>query len=279
MLAPPISNTSKGPWSAAVSDLATGIAKWRFWMFLSWEDLRTTYHRSFFGMLWVTMAFGLFVGVKIFIFIPLIRGGGGGGEISSTYYSLHLMLGFFAWTFVQNVFNSAPSVFRSNEAFIKNDPLPLSLFVYRLVMRSIINFLLIALVVAVVLFFLKPPLGWFSLLVIPAFVLFVLNAVWVTLLFGIICTRWRDIGHLIQTIMRLMLFLVPVIWIPSQMGEAWTYLQYNPFAHFVIIMRAPLMGPELHPVSWMVVGGVTILGWLVTLPVFARFRRRVVFWF
>ena len=40
------------------------------------------------------------------------------------------------------------------------------------------------------------PLNWTALLVIPAIGLFVLNAVWVTIVFGVLSTRFRDIGEL-----------------------------------------------------------------------------------
>ena len=44
----------------------------RFWLGFAWEDIKTSYRRTFFGVLWITITFLAFVGVKALIFMPII---------------------------------------------------------------------------------------------------------------------------------------------------------------------------------------------------------------
>ena len=45
-----------------------------------------------------------------------------------------------------------------------------------------------------------------ALLVFPAFALYILNSVWVAIVFGILSTRFRDIGQLLTTSVQLVFF-------------------------------------------------------------------------
>lgn len=274
--------------SAALADMANGLARWRLWLALAWEDIRTSYKRSVFGVMWITLSFAMFVGVKLAIFIPIFKG------VDPGEFSAYLAIGFFVWQFLSMTVTTAPQVFTSSENWIKNDPLPLSLYVYRAITRHMFSFALTAIVVAAALAILTatghadPPPGeepkwgvtWTAWLVIPATAAFVLNALWVKLFFGVVCTRYRDIGHLIQAVMRVMFFLSPIFWMPQQMGEqVMAILWWNPLAHFIWILRTPLMYGDPAIESWIFVGVVTLVGWCLAFAAFALYRRRIVFWF
>ena len=103
-------------------------------------------------------------------------------------------------------------MFVANEGLIKQLPTPLSVHVYRLVWRQMILFahnIVIYLVVAIIF---PKPWSWADLSVIPALGLIVLNCVWVSLCFGILATRYRDIGPLLFSIVQLLFFMTPIIW-------------------------------------------------------------------
>ncbi len=260
--------------SSGCNDLYRGLRRWRLWSAFAWEELTATYRRSIFGVLWVSLSFGIFIAVKILIFGPLV------GRFDTTYYAAYLAIGFFAWQFMVQIVSGAPNTFLSAENWIRNDPLPLSVFAYRGVLRSLFDLVLTGLVLLAVLVYLGTPVGWMSLLAFPALLLFLLNAIWIKLLLGVICTRFRDIGHLVQTTMRVMFFLTPILWLPEQMPERlMQYLWWNPFAHFIWILRTPVLENLPATDSWIFALTVTGLGWIVTLVVFGLFRRRVVFWF
>ena len=79
-----------------------------------------------------------------------------------------------------------------------------------------------------------------------------LNAVWVGLLLGLLCARFRDIPPMITNLVQVALFLTPIMWKKEMLGRyEWTHADLNPFHHFIEIVRAPLLGQAFRGrLSW-----------------------------
>lgn len=258
----------------AIQDIQSGAQRWRLWTALAWEDIKSTYRRSLIGVLWVSLSFATFVAVKILIFGSMF------GTATDAYYGAYLLLGFFSWQFMSQVVSTGPSVFTRSENWITNDPIPLSVYVYQNVVRSLFDLCLTALVVIGGLVFWG--IEWHSLswLALAALALYALNAFWISLLLAMLCTRYRDFQHLISTIMRVMFFVTPIFWIPEQLGsQTMAVLWWNPFAQFMWILRSPILDQTFNPENWIYVGLVTVFGWSITIFTYGLFRRRIVFWF
>ncbi|MEM6899498.1 MAG: ABC transporter permease [Pseudomonadota bacterium] len=240
---------------------------------MSWEEFKRTYSRSLLGFLWVTLSFAGFVFVKLLVFSSILP------TPDQTYYNAYLVSGFFIWQFITTTVTSAPSVFLNSQAWIKNDALPLTLYVYKSVAREAYNLMLTAVVVAAAFTYIGFRPGPHVWMVIPALFLILLNAVWVKILLGVIGTRHRDVEHFVRAVMFSMLFLVPIFWLPEQIGALYDYLWWNPLLHFMQIFRNPLIDAQIDLQYWIFAISFTCLGIAVTLVVFAAARRRIVFWF
>ena len=67
--------------------------------------------------------------------------------------------------------------------------------------------------------------------------------------------------------MRIAFLATPIIWLPAERGAGGimgAFLTYNPFYHYLDIVRAPLLGHVVTPMSVQVVAGVTVTGIVVT---------------
>ena len=95
---------------------------------------------------------------------------------------------------------------------------------------------------------------------------------------GILCTRFRDAAHLVQSIMNVALFLTPILYFPSQVGSKAFILNWNPFTHYIAIIRDPIIYGTQPILSWTVVVSMTIIGWILAIILLHIFRKRVVFW-
>lgn len=258
----------------AITDMKNGLNMWRIWTSLSYDELKRTYSRSIFGFLWITLTFAAFIFVKLIIFSSILD------NPDEQYYNAYLASGFYIWQYISLSVISAPRVFVNSESWIKNDPLPLSLYVYKQVMREIYNLLFSALVVVAAFMYIKYTVDLSSFQSLPALLIIIFNAVWVKYVLGVICTRYRDIDHLVKAIFTAMLFLAPIFWLPSQISpKLLNILWWNPIFHFMEIFRAPLLGDPVAPTSWVFVITTTIIGWAAALILYSKFRRRIVFWF
>jgi ABC-2 type transport system permease protein len=127
------------------------------------------------------------------------------------------------------------------------------------------------------------PWVWTDLAVIPAMGLLVLNCVWVSLCFGILSTRYRDIGPLLNSVVQLLFFMTPIIWNEATLQQqgAGAYariVELNPLLHYLDIVRAPLLGADQEWHHWAVVLVLTAVGWTFAAFAMRQYRARVPYW-
>jgi ABC-2 type transport system permease protein len=292
VLTPPASPSSRS-WERAFNDIRDGFEMRQLWAHLGWQDIKQRYRRSVIGPLWITISMGVTaVGLGV-LYAVLFH-----NPIAT--YLPYVVVGFIVWNFINGCLVEGMDTFIVNEGMIKQMPAPLSVYVLRTVWRQVLmlahNIVIYAIILAIFFRYLDQPyimqtggtlhpgLSFGALLAIPAAALIAVNGVWVALLFGIISTRFRDIPQVINSVIQLVFYMTPIIWSPdtlfTKQGAGWAKLvfQLNPLYHFVQIMRGPLIGQQVSPVSWIVVGAFTIVGWGLALVAMRNYRARVSYW-
>ena len=259
----------------ALSDIIDGARASHLWGRLGWQDIRRRYRRSVLGPFWLTISMGVLVAALGTLYGALF-------DVRAADYVPHLALGFIVWTLISGLITDGCSAFISVESIIKQTNVPLSVHVYRMVWRHfLVLFHNAAIFVVVAALFAVWP-GWTGLLALPGLVLLCLNGIWVGLLLGIVSARFRDVPPIAESVVRILFFVTPIIWMPELMpGRALmlaVVLDFNPFFHFVELVRAPLLGQAPELASWLAVTGITLGGWVVTFALFRNYRRRIAYW-
>ena len=260
----------------AGGDLLDGFHKRELWLHLGWQDIKQKYRRSVLGPFWITIATG----------VTAIAMGGLYSKLFHLELSEHLpyvTLGLIIWNMINAAILEGSDVFIANEGLIKQLPTPLSVHVYRLVWRQMILFGHNIVIYVVIAMIFPKPWSWADLTVFPALLLIVLNCVWVSICFGILATRYRDIGPLLFSLVQLLFFMTPIIWndntLRSQGAGQWSkIIELNPLLHYLDILRAPLLGAEQEMRHWIVVLALTVLGWLFAALDMRQYRARVPYW-
>jgi len=121
-------------------------------------------------------------------------------------------------------------------------------------------------------------LGWSSLLFVPAFLILLVNAQAIGIALGLVCTRFRDVTQIVTSVMQMLMFLTPVFWLPSNLPGRAKYILWNPFAQMLDLLRTPLMGGVAESHNWWGIGVWTAATLVVSSMLFAKYRRRVVYW-
>ena len=263
----------------AVKDLRDGLDNRELWLHLGWQDIKQRYRRSVLGPLWITIATGVTA-----IAMGLLYGELFDQDLHK--FLPYVALGFIFWGFIESSILEGSEIFAKNEGLIKQLPAPVSVHVYRVVWRQLIIFAHNVVIIVIIFIVFPPPFGFSQLLVIPALLLFVLNAVWVSIVFGILSTRFRDIGQLLTTVVRLVFFMTPIIWSAQSLsstkaGESSSRLRIvenNPMFHYLEISRGELLGDHVELYHWLIVLGCTAVGWLMAMFVMRNYRARVAYW-
>jgi lipopolysaccharide transport system permease protein len=255
----------------ALHDIVVGFTGVTLWWTMAWTDIRMRYRRSVLGPFWLTISMGISVLVMGFLYSVLFK-------LDAHEYVPHLTLGLIAWSLVQGVVIEGCTGFILSEHFIKQIRLPYSTFVYRLICRNVIIAAHNAVVyIGVAIWFEITP-SWNMLLFIPGLALVLLNSVWVAMLLGMICTRFRDVPQLVTSLLQVVFFVTPIMWVPKLLGGRASFVNYNPGFHVVELIRAPLLGESPTAMNWLFILVMTVVGWLITFVMFRHYRNRIAFW-
>lgn len=257
-------------------DLREGFSKRELWLHLGWQDIKQRYRRSVLGPFWITIATGATAVAMGLLYSKLFR-------LELSEHLPYVTMGLIVWNLINASILEGADVFIANEGLIKQLPTPLSVHVYRLVWRQMILFAHNIIIFVVIAIIYPKPWNWADLAVIPALGLIVLNCVWVSLCFGILATRYRDIGPLLNSIVQLLFFMTPIIWneatLQAQGAGQWAKIvELNPLLHYLDIVRAPLLGADQELRHWVVVIVLTVIGWTMAALAMKQYRARVPYW-
>lgn len=264
---------SKTRMKTLTKDLSQSLRNPEFWAYSTWLALLTDYRQLRLGLAWTIISplayiFGLgyFYGGML-----------GGGE---NYY-VHLGLGWSLWALTSKMANESTKIFSQHKAYILDGNTRLTDFVLRSMARGWFSFSFTFLVVLVLLV-LDPSVHWLNMLTLLVTIpVLLFNLFWVGTVLALLGARFHDVREFIGTLLLFGFFLTPILWSAQNlpMGTMRGFLaRMNPAFHFIEFVRAPVMGLPVANSSYMVVAGMTIAGWLVTILLYRRYARYVPLW-
>ena len=242
------------------------------WRAFAWDEIQQRYQRSVLGLAWIVISYLFFVGAISLFF-------SGFSKMGAEKFTAYVAIGYPAFLFLIGNMIDGAVVFHSNATWIKSTPLPYSIYVFKSIARSLFPFAIHLVTAFVIMVIAGWTPTWTALLSLPAIFIFLIGAIAVQYLFGLIAARFRDAEHLISTVQRILFFTTPILWVREERGGmVAAFADLNPFTHFINVFRAPLLGDMPRPESWAVVIVTTILFWIFAIFAAARMRHRLPFW-
>jgi ABC-type polysaccharide/polyol phosphate export permease len=253
----------------AIADVSGSLKRLGLAWTLARHDVVARYRGSILGPFWITLSMGLMVlGIGL-LYAKLFRA-------SIDTFLPFVALGLVFFTTMSSIINEGCETFTQARGMLSQTALPVFTFVWRTILRNLINLAHhLIIVVAVLVWFgawrtANLPLALIGLLFL------VLNAGWLSMLAGIVSARFRDIPPVVASIMQFAIFMTPVFWKPDVFPERHAVLVFNPFAHLLEAVRGPLLGEPVPALTWQVLAIMALAGWTGTFLLFARTRRRIV---
>jgi ABC-2 type transport system permease protein/lipopolysaccharide transport system permease protein len=185
--------------------------------------------------------------------------------------------GFLVWGLISGIVLDSCNTFINSANIIKNTNIPFTVFVFRDISKNAFIFLHNVSVLIPIYLLWPEYLTPKTLMAIPGLGLLLVNGVWVTLLLGIVCARYRDVPLIVNNLLQIGMFLTPIFWPPSAVGTRVIVLTLNPLYHALTLVRMPLLGQAPPLSSWLMMLAITITGALFTFAVFSRYRARIAF--
>jgi len=266
----------QGAWRSsipkALEDLVDGASRWRIWTVLAMFDIRARYRRSKLGQFWITLSMAVTICALAIVYSAVFK-------IKLEVYLPLVAVSFIVWGLIASLVTEGATVFIESEGYVRSSPLPKSMFIYRMLARNAMIFGHNLVLVPVVMLVFRIWPTWNTLLFIPAFVLAILNGIWIAIVLGTLCARFRDMPPIIASVIQIAFFVSPVMWERKQLAASHQVIvDWNPFAIFLELLRAPLLGhaPNLH--TWATAVAITLVGYVVAIVFFARYRPRIAYY-
>jgi ABC-type polysaccharide/polyol phosphate export permease len=253
-------------------DIRQGLQDWRVWWLLGIGDIRQRYRRSRMGQFWITLSIAIFIVAIGTVYSTLFKQ-------PIQQYIPYLATTFIVWTLISGIITDSTSAFIQAEGFLRQQALPKSTFILRVLVRNFVSFAhnIIVLPVVFLVFGIFPSWTWFAAL--GGLLLVIVFGFLAGLTCAILCTRFRDLPQIVQNFMQVAFFISPITWQVELLGEEarhWVIL--NPFAAFLRIVSEPLLGrmPDMIAYTSAILS-ILVLA-CVAWPLFSKFRQRIVYW-
>ena len=260
--------------TTASQDLLEGLRRYDLWGRIGFMEIKRRYRRTVIGPFWSTISLAVLIAVMGTV-------GMGLWKQQPAEYVPFLASGMMVWLMLSTMITESCSLFINSQHLFSRIRMDYSILAYALMWRNLIGFFHNLVVYLLVVLIFVPGLLNISILwIFPGLLLIALNSVWLALLLGTACVRFRDIQQFVVTALQISLFVTPVFWPPQLLTGTTRYLfvDFNPLYCFIDVIRAPLLGKSPMLSSYAIILVVTLLGWLATFYLFSCFRKRIAFW-
>lgn len=205
-------------------------------------DIKSKYQSHYLGTAWQFLSPAIQILVYWFVFGIGIRSG---NPIDGVPYLIWLMIGLIPWFFISpTIIQGSNSVF-SKVNMVAKMKFPVSVLPSITIISNSINFIFMMIILGFMLIFYGINPGLY-LLQLPYYIVCTIIFLYaVTLLFSTISTVFRDFQLLLQSLMRMMLYLLPILWDMDKLHGAYIkVLKLNPLYYLIDGYRKTFLAKE-----------------------------------
>lgn len=236
-------------------DFKIALKYFDLYYFLAKQDLKSRFRRSYLGIFWIVihqLAFSLFAG---FIWSRIF-----GIEVKS--FIPFVIIGSVLWSFIYASMVEGCGTFIIAQSYLKQLPLPQSIFIFRTVLVSFF-YLFIGMLTAIFMLLVFNKLSIAGLIyILPSVPLLIIYFYGISGSMAYLGLRYRDLQHALSSMLSMLFIVTPVIYPPEVLQQKGisAVLYLNPFASLIEIVRYPLInGSFASAEHYLIAGGFSLL--------------------
>jgi lipopolysaccharide transport system permease protein len=256
--------------ASAFDDIVAALRRHHLWVALAAEDVGDQHKRTRLGPFWLLINYLLFAGTFILVFNQ--------STTPQPGYAAYVATGLLVWLYLAEVTSLGVALFTREESFIKGTPLPLTIYVLRTTLQTVIRdgYALLGCLFILLLSGTALSFGWVWA-ALGLFLLIVATPAAIILL-AFLGAYFPDSQFIISNVMRVGMFLTPVFWqYEGSGGIQHVFYHWNPFTYFIEIVRIPILTGTFPAQYFAVCATVTLGLWIAALFVLGKLRKQVVF--
>jgi lipopolysaccharide transport system permease protein len=217
--------------------------------FFTWRDVKVKYKQTVVGALWAI--FQPFITMIIFtIFFGKLA------KLPSDGipYPIFVYTGLLFWTLFSNSLAQVSNSFIQNEKIVTKIYFPRIILPISSIITNIVDFFISSIILIGMMFFYHYTPSVVGLLLIPGLLIMtVFSTLGIGLLFSSLNVKYRDVRFVLPFFIQLLLFITPVIYPVSIVGEKYRWiLGFNPMSGVIEAARAGILGTR--EIDWLLLG-------------------------
>ena len=268
----PQSSAVRSPFRIACVDILAGMRAIDIWGRLGWRETKRRYRRTAFGPFWTTVGLAVFVTTLGLVWANLWH------RDPKTYLP-YLTSGMVCWVMFSTICMDGCVTFIVAEKLLRQLRISYTLLSCANVWRNAVLFFHNLTIYVLICLYAGVPFTLGTLLFIPGFALFWLNAVWISMLLGALCARFRDVQQLVGTLSADLAVPHADLLVAGSVERAHRADGgLNPIYYLIVVIRGPLLGQVPPLLDWFILIAITIVGWTMTVQMLTKFRQRIVYW-
>jgi lipopolysaccharide transport system permease protein len=235
---------------------------WRYrelFYILSWRDIKVRYKQTVLGAAWSIIRPLLTTIIFTVVFSKIAKLNNPG----NAPYALMVFAGMLPWQFFSNALSEASNSLVGNSNLITKVYFPRLIIPASSVITSLVDFAISFLILIVMIFWYHYIPSW-HIIFLPVFILLAfLCAFGVGLYLTAVNVKYRDFRYIIPFIIQFGLYVTPVGFSSSVIGEKWKLLySLNPMVGVIDGFRWCILGDSMHWSSF-VFSSIVILIFLI----------------
>ncbi|MBD8070554.1 ABC transporter permease [Bacillus sp. PS06] len=247
-------------------------------------EMKSSNKNNYLGILWEILNPMIQILIYWFVFGSGIRGGKAVGDIPFFQW---MLAGIIVWFFVNpSILEGSKGIYKKLKMMSKMK-FPMSVIPSYLVIANFYHHLMLVTIIIILLQFIGFPISIY-MIQLPYFMLATVSLmISIVLITSTLTTIVRDVQMFIQAVMRMLLYLSPILWIPEvtpdspQMTELILFImKINPLFYIVEGYRSSLLGTGWYILEQPL---YTLYFWCVILFLFwigsylhVKFRRHLI---
>jgi ABC-type polysaccharide/polyol phosphate export permease len=240
------------------------------------RELKVRYKRSVLGLLWTMLNPLLLMVVYTVVFATIMRA-------PQRNFAIFLLSGLLPWLFFSTSVLQGLNSILANQELIRKVRLPQAVFPLSVVGSNLVNFTLSLAPLLLLMAVLRQPFTPALLFLPVGMLILTVFASGVTLLFSTFTVFFRDVRHLTEVLLQMLLYLSPVLYDLQMLGERsewWfrafrLFLRLNPVSYLLPLIRDPVYYGRLPSLTAVAVGSLeSVVTAALAFAVFHRLAPR-----
>jgi len=247
------------------------IKDYKFWGTFAINDIKIKYSRSKLGFYWSFVNTFIWILALFVVFKGIFQN-------DDTSFLLYMSIGIIFFNFIESSISESSTLLIANRNLLLNINISVFFFFLRNYYKNLVVFLMSFIIYLLQIIFIDVEFNKNIFYLPLTFIIFAQTVFALTIIVGILCTRYRDLIHLTHVALRIFFIITPIFWMKSILVEYKFVLDFNPFYYLLELIRNPLIGNYIEMKFLYVSLGICLFSTVIAALLLFVTRNEIRHW-